>query len=124
LNIQPVPEATVRVMVGRLEIMTPDREQKLETLLKTPGIEPSAPLDPASELGVELASLGRFAEPALTIVLKSSNDAEVRLHAERLIDLLVNGPKPPEEVKQESLPGIETKVAPVEAKSEAETDSN
>lgn len=93
LDIQPVPEESVRVMVGRLEIMTPDREQKLEGLLKSQAKLQPEQIDPKSELGVELAALGRFAEPALSRIVSSSKEPEVKRVAEQLIERLVNGPE-------------------------------
>jgi hypothetical protein len=108
LDIQPVPEESVRVMVGRLEIMTPDRERKLEGLLKAWANELSQPLDPKSELGVELAALGRFAEPALSRIRSSSKDPEVQRGAETMIAQLVNELERTEQAEpNRSLPDVD-----------------
>ncbi|HUG18794.1 MAG TPA: hypothetical protein VMM56_07430, partial [Planctomycetaceae bacterium] len=121
LSIQPVPEESVRVMVGRLEIMTPDREQKLEGLLKAQANLQPEQIDPKSELGVELAALGRFAEPALSRIVSSSKEPEVKRVAEKLIERLVNGPEDlwkANAIAIPSLPLVEDEKVKTEAREE------
>jgi hypothetical protein len=62
-------------------------------LLKAQTNESRQPLDPKSELGIELTALGRFAEPALSRIHSSSKEPEVKHVAEKLIERLVNGPE-------------------------------
>jgi hypothetical protein len=80
LRVDPEPEATVRVMVGRLELVTPGRLQALRTRL--------AELDePALGAGLEETrqSLGRFAEPMLHELLARESDTTVAERARRLL---------------------------------------
>lgn len=60
LTIEPKPDSLVRVLVGRHEFLTPEREAVLVDLVKQR-------LDPAKrDLATrELAKLGRFLEPAI-----------------------------------------------------------
>jgi hypothetical protein len=56
LNIEPKPELTIRVMVGRHDILTPEREAEIEKW--------TAQLKSAAAATAGLSKLGRFAEPA------------------------------------------------------------
>lgn len=85
LEIQPVPDEIVRVMVGRLEIMTPERERLIEEALEQdPSGESEATTDQLPELPEGLRSLGRFAEPALLRVAATTDAPQVRDEAKRL----------------------------------------
>jgi hypothetical protein len=79
LTVDPPADETVRVLVGRLELLPPDQEASLasavtryrlarETILAANGDIHSLPL-PA-----ELQQLGRFAEPALTRIRELAQD--------------------------------------------------
>ena len=58
LNITPTPDTLVRVMVGRHDVLTPEREQEIDALVKkSKGTDKKAAED-------ALAKLGRFAAPA------------------------------------------------------------
>jgi hypothetical protein len=57
LTVSPKPDALVRVMVGRHDLMTPERERELDGLIKQVPANPTA----AKEA---LSKLGRFAAPA------------------------------------------------------------
>lgn len=59
LTIRPLPAATVRVFVGRLEIVTPATQNAIEQAL-------------ASQDRTSLARYGRFLEPILQIMLQRS----------------------------------------------------
>jgi hypothetical protein len=66
LSINPAPAQTVRVFVGRLEIVTPATERAVERALVTHDI-------------ATLKMFGRFLEPILeTMIQKESNPARVR----------------------------------------------
>jgi hypothetical protein len=66
LSINPSPAQTVRVFVGRLEIVTPATEKAMETALVTRDI-------------ATLKMFGRFLEPILqTMIQKESNPARVQ----------------------------------------------
>ena len=56
LDVSPKPDLTIRVMVGRHDILTPERESEIEKW--------AAQLKSASAATAGLSKLGRFAEPA------------------------------------------------------------
>jgi hypothetical protein len=60
LSIDPAPAQTVRVFVGRLELITPATERVIETAFE-------------SGDGVTLGKYGRFLEPILTEMMKTSD---------------------------------------------------
>ena len=82
LKLSPAPKQNVRVMVGRLETLTPEQERRIEGLIGKLG---SA--DPAvrAATDLEIKKLGRFAEPALTRISKVTADPEVREKARILL---------------------------------------
>jgi hypothetical protein len=61
LRVTPKPDALVRVMVGRHDVLTPERERDVERLVKE-SKGPSAAAQASAAR--ELAKLGRFAAPA------------------------------------------------------------
>jgi len=61
LSIHPAPAQTVRVFVGRMEIVTPATERAVETAL-------------ATRDRVTLAKYGRFLEPILQTMIKKEQD--------------------------------------------------
>lgn len=66
LSITPVPAQTVRVFVGRLELVTPATEKAIETAF-------------AAHDTATLKAYGRFLEPILATILKKQTDpAQVR----------------------------------------------
>jgi hypothetical protein len=72
LSIGPAPSQTVRVFVGRLEIVTPATERSVGRAL-------------AIHDAVTLAKYGRFLEPILQEMLKKERDAaKLRLLQEAL----------------------------------------
>ena len=85
LQVTPTPRQTVRVMVGRLEMMTPQREAATKDLLRHMGDEDPARRETAF---AQFKKLGRFAEPALQRVLLETPEAEVRIRAEKLLTSL------------------------------------
>jgi hypothetical protein len=82
IQIKPAPEDLVRVMVGRIELLTPERERLIEKWVAELGAKDFRVREAAS---VGLASLGRLGEPALRRVLAATNDPEVRARADSLI---------------------------------------
>ena len=82
IHIEPGPDQLVRVMVGRVEVLTPQRERQIEKFISDLG---------ASEFRVRqgatdgLERLGRIGEPALRRVSKTTKDPEVRARATQLI---------------------------------------
>ena len=72
LSIRPAPVQTVRVFVGRLELVTPATERAIERALGTHD-------------GAALSKCGRFLEPILQAMMKKeSNPARVRRMQEAL----------------------------------------
>jgi len=72
LSIHPVPAQTVRVFVGRLELVTPATEKAVETALAAHGT-------------ATLKAYGRFLEPILaTMIKKETNPAQARRFQEYL----------------------------------------
>lgn len=78
MQMNPVPHELVRVLVGRLEFITPEVEQEVEDALKqrASGI-------PGSQR--RLDRLGRFLEPHLRRVLQKTRDGGVRQEAKGLL---------------------------------------
>jgi sulfatase maturation enzyme AslB (radical SAM superfamily) len=72
LSIGPAPSKTVRVFVGRMEIVTPATERSVDRALATHDT-------------VTLSKYGRFLEPILQEMLKKDRDAaKLRLLQEAL----------------------------------------
>jgi hypothetical protein len=82
LRVTPKPDAVVRTMVGRLELLTPAQEARIEKLIGQLGAPGPAEREDATR---QLAGLGRFAEPSLQRVLKTSQDPETRARAKELV---------------------------------------
>lgn len=86
LAIEPAPDECVRILVGRLETLTPEDCQRLVEIVTT--------ADAASEkVQGELKALGRFAEPAIQFALRQE---QVPARRERLEAVLatLRPPKP------------------------------
>ena len=69
LKIEPQPDETLRVLVGRMEVLTPEDGARLVGMVRQLGTCCSASEEP---LRSELARLGRFAEPALEHLLTTA----------------------------------------------------
>jgi hypothetical protein len=82
LHLAPAPKELVRVMIGRLETLTPEQEQKIEDLVRHLGDNDPAVRDQTS---AQIKAMGRFAEPALTHIAQISDDPEVQLRAAALL---------------------------------------
>jgi hypothetical protein len=82
LTIKPAPDETVRVMVGRLEILTPQVEKNIEKLVVQLASPTQADRDAAMR---SISKFGRFAEPALQRVAKLSDDPEIAARAKELL---------------------------------------
>lgn len=82
LNVSPAPKQTVRVMVGRSEIITPEMERDVKNqvaLLRSPSARVRA------EARANLTTRGRFYEPILRSILTSEKSPTVRKQIEKLI---------------------------------------
>jgi hypothetical protein len=75
LTLDPAPRETVRVMVGRSEVLTPEVQQKLaEDLAKANAGDESA----RNAAIAEFKKLGRFAEPALRLATKGGTSESMQ----------------------------------------------
>ena len=90
IRIEPKPMELVRVMVGRVEVLTPARERQIAGFVAQLGPD-AIPTREAASNG--LARLGRLSEPALRRVLATAGDPEVRARAQTLIDRVGSGAK-------------------------------
>ena len=88
LDVKPAPQEMVRVLVGRMEILTPEQEQLFAELLERVS-DPTA-LD--ETLTAELKKLGHFAEPTLQRIGQTTYDPTVRQRAKQLQELLLAAP--------------------------------
>jgi hypothetical protein len=102
LAITPKPQETIRVLVGRMEIMTPQQELRIAALVKKSAADRVAAstlaglgeLSPKYVGPAELSSLGRLAEPALARVGAISRDPAIRAEAHLLLQRLTGKTAP------------------------------
>ncbi|MEO0479434.1 MAG: hypothetical protein AAF196_08140 [Planctomycetota bacterium] len=83
LMVNPAPDSMVRVLVGRLEFLTPEREAAVNIALRERSDD-----DPAVREGAEkvLEGLGRFLEPHLRRALTSTTDPVIVASAQSMLD--------------------------------------
>jgi hypothetical protein len=82
MTITPAPSALVRVMVGRLELLTPERERAAEQAVRDLTAPDEATRGRAYEF---LRGQGRYVEPVLRRVLSTTRDEAVRTLCQRLL---------------------------------------
>jgi hypothetical protein len=82
IQIRPAPDKLVRVMVGRVEVLSPERERQIEKAVTDLGATEFKVREAAT---VELDRLGRISEPALRRVVATTHNPEVRARAQALI---------------------------------------
>lgn len=92
LKIEPTPDETVRVLVGRMEVMTPEAEQSVLELVEN-SHRSRARLSGddkkfQSPVLPQLRQLGRLAEPALVRTQYVAKQAAIKAEAARLISEL------------------------------------
>jgi hypothetical protein len=82
IRIEPTPRELVRVMVGRVEVLTPATERKVENAVAN-----LTSKDPRVRQAAQsvLNQLGRIQEPVLRRVAALTRDADVRARAEGLV---------------------------------------
>lgn len=94
LYVTPAPQDSLRVLVGRMEIMSPEDEQRMEqavaqssTARKTHYAKalPKGEKRKPYQIPASIHDYGRMAEPALARVRKLSKDPAVRNEAQMLI---------------------------------------
>lgn len=83
LEIKPRPRQTVRVMVGRTELLLPDREKLAERAIR----DLASPSSEVRQAAFDtLRREGRYAEPIVRRVLAASGDESVKATCRRLLD--------------------------------------
>jgi len=84
LRIEPQPTEFVRVLVGRIELITPETAKAVEDQL-------SSLTDSSADLKEIAANIkrdhGRFAEPILKTILEQTSNARLRARIERVLKL-------------------------------------
>jgi len=86
LTIQPAPQESVRVMVGRYEILTPEDEATFIAVI----CEGMKAEEPSDKIPAVLNRRGRFAEPALQQLAAATKDEKLREEILRLYRLARN----------------------------------
>jgi hypothetical protein len=96
LKIQPAPKELKRVMIARLETLTPEQESRIESLVNRLGAS-----DPAAreQTAAEIRKLGRFAEPALNRVVATTADPHTKANARGLLRSILIGKEIPMDAK-------------------------
>jgi hypothetical protein len=82
LRIDPAPDEVVRVLVGRLEYLTPEAEAEVERALRDRASSDAAARDAAT---ARLVRLDRFLEPAARRILAKTADPAVRRGAQDVL---------------------------------------
>jgi hypothetical protein len=91
ITIEPAPRQLERVMVGRVEVLTPGREQKLLKALAD-AVSKDAEVQKAAR--AELDRLGRLQEPVLRRLASLGGTPEVKKEIEARLKALAEAPKP------------------------------
>jgi hypothetical protein len=82
ISIEPQPKQVVRVMVGRLELLSAERERLAEDAVRDLGAPDPAKREQAFRF---LHEQGRYAEPIIRRVVKVTKDENVRTLCRRLL---------------------------------------
>ena len=93
LEVSPQPDEVVRVLVGRMEIMSPEDESRIQEIVRAAppavaedGARDARPAGPGRQAAFEqLIALGRLAEPALVRVKNIAAEPVLRNEAAMLI---------------------------------------
>lgn len=86
LTIEPQPSEVSRVLVGRIEIITPEMEKEIESSLADSS---RAVNDVAEEI---MRRHGRFAEPVLKDALEKTSDPELLIRIQQIINYAGSNP--------------------------------
>jgi hypothetical protein len=82
MRVTPAPAELVRVMVGRVELLSEERERRAETAISKLASPDAAVRERAFE---SLRSEGRYVEPIVRNALRTSADEQVRTLSKRLL---------------------------------------
>ncbi|HTF37610.1 MAG TPA: hypothetical protein VK651_04815 [Blastocatellia bacterium] len=88
ITIEPRPSELTRILVGRVEIITPEMENEIRH--QATGLEGSA-IDVQGAAAEITRKHGRFAEPVLKTLLGETNDPGLRGRIQQLIDYAATG---------------------------------
>jgi hypothetical protein len=87
LTIEPQPSELTRVLVGRIEIITPEMEKEIESSLADSSRD-------LNEVAEEITRKhGRFAEPVLKDVLEKTSDPELQTRIRQIINYAGSPPR-------------------------------
>jgi hypothetical protein len=107
LSIEPAPEERLRVMVGRMEIMSPEDESRLTEAVRKNAEDRAAAVkaNAAAPQGLPeaITRMGRLAEPGLVRVRNIASDPAVRSEAAFLLEQL--RPQAPQPWQRFLVPG-------------------
>ena len=82
LRITPQPAQVIRVMVGRIEVLTPERERRAESAVRDLA---SPDADVRERAFAYLQAEGRYVEPIVRRTLETTDDERVRTLCRRLL---------------------------------------
>ncbi len=82
LTVEPGPDALVRVLVGRAELITPEQEGRMIGLVRDLSSPAAAVRDAAR---AEVTKRGRFADPTLRRILRTTADPSLQARIRGLI---------------------------------------
>ena len=82
ITIQPAPDKLVRVMLVRMECLTPERERNIRDLVRDLGADTYAKRQQAEE---RLVQAGRIAQGIIRQILRESDDPEILVRLRRVI---------------------------------------
>lgn len=92
LHVSPTPDEVVRILVGRMEIMSESEEQRVLNLVQKSADGrrqvPDSNVEFQSPSIDVLLAMGRLAEPALVRIQNISDDDQIQAEAKTLIDEL------------------------------------
>lgn len=87
LTIEPLPSEISRVLVGRIEIITPEMEKEIESSL-------ADSFRSVNNVAEEIMRRhGRFAEPVLKDALQKTSDPELRIRIQQIINYAGSKPR-------------------------------
>lgn len=86
LTIEPKPVELKRVLVARVDIMTPEQTERVRDLVRRLGDDD---YEVRAKAQKEIEAYGRFAEPALQEAVRTSTDPEIQARAKDAIAKLI-----------------------------------
>jgi hypothetical protein len=90
LTIDPQPSELTRVLIGRVEIITPEMEKGIERAVASVGDSPQSLQEAAADI---TRKHGRFAEPVLKAALEKTTDPALRARIQQLIGYANTAPR-------------------------------